>query len=381
MGALATVIAHQRTRITRIGSAAAFGAVLMGLMTLNGHADGKAAFDLGKLPDGYKTQGPEAPGQYSTMMSPGATKLQRQLELLERKVLGLSRVSAKDQVLQAERVYYLEHVALYLQLAIANAPASEVSGWEREVLLFHTARTYGLIRQHGERLYEDMLRFIDVALPGGAGAQFRKEDPKAIESIYYPNFRATTQLPPAQAQAEYERRRDEFVSKGGSLSEVTRLTRESLRQMGAVTRVEYVMRADESIWVTEGNAGHVLLAEGQPVLGAGQIVILKDRAGQVVLTVVSNASGNFRPDLSSAALVADAMAELTPISPNLVIYTKGEPIGIQTAKIYLKGRKTAPEEASAFLKKMEKTAREILSGSVNFRDAEISCEAALLNAS
>ena len=295
-----------------------------------------------KIAGGYRDGRPNAvEGTYSTVMSPGAGPYQSKALDLENQAYGLAKLSNQDPVKQSEKIYLLENQILRLNLDIASAPEGKMTGFERQALLALTARTYALARSNGERIFEDMIRFIDIKIPGPSGKQNRTELSDS-ESMYEANYRVDSDLTQAERDLRYQKHLDAFVQKGGSIKEIKTLTPTVAKNLGSYARVEYVWLLDGRIQITEGNAGHVLLAAGQPVKAAGQMIFLKDPSGKFTLLVVSNSSGNYKPDMLSVKLMANVLEKKLKIPSELVVLTKGEPMSTQAVKVYLKGEGIDP---------------------------------------
>ncbi|PIS10931.1 MAG: hypothetical protein COT73_06590, partial [Bdellovibrio sp. CG10_big_fil_rev_8_21_14_0_10_47_8] len=151
------------------------------------------------------------------------------------------------------------------------------------------------------------------------------------------NYRSDKKMTAQERKEAYEQKVASFLAEGGSLSEILLLNQVQYDKMGAVSRYEYVELADGRIFVTEGKAGHVLLAQGKTVKSAGQLVFVKNPKGQFSLAIVTNASGNYKPDLLSAELVAKRLSQETGLDSSRVVVTKGEPLSTQSVKILMKG--------------------------------------------
>lgn len=298
-------------------------------------------------------------GTYGTTVQASARIFQKRLDELSNKAYGLARMSAAQPVAQSQAIYELEFELLRLQMDIANAPDSSISAYERKALLFGTARAYGDVRHHGERLFENMIRYIDVRLPGPNGQQIRTEVASTY-SVYDPNYRSDIDLSQAERDAMYDKKKKEFLAAGGSFEEIKNLDAQSVKAMGEYSRFEYVELPGGTVKITEGKAGHILLAKGKSVKTAGQIVIVKDKKGEVILLVVSNASGSFKPDLIDAKNLADRLQRSLKVDAGLVLVTKGEPLSTQAVKIYMKADGVEKALISAKEKELDLFSKEIL---------------------
>ena len=315
-----------------------------------------------KLPDGYAPGLADAKyGTYGSIFkTQEGVRLQRRLDFLENKILGFSKLSDQDPIKQSESIYLLEAALFRLHLDIGFTGSQFLTPFEREALLYGTNRQMSSLRFHGERIFEDMVRFIDVALPGPNGIQIRRDLEGSLEALYETNFRTSTPLTEVEKQKLYTDKLNEFLKKGGVLSEMFVLNADSVSKMGAFTRLEYVVRENGQIWATEGSAGHILLAEGKAVKSGGQIIILKDPAGKPTMIIISNSSGSYKPDVFSAQRTAADLAEMFKVEESVFVTTKGEPFSKQAVKIYSKGAKSSPtllKQRMTFLEDVERRLR------------------------
>ena len=325
------------------------------LVALRGNASNHSKTE--EYPKGYQEERPGVVyGAYNTVVQALARVYQERILEIENLAYGLAKLSNTDPIKQAEKIYLLENAVVNINLDVASAPDDVMTAFEKRSLLAHTGRVYTVIRTHAERIFEDMIRYIDEKLPGSTGKQNRSESGElasTLTSTYEANYRLDNTLTPAERDANYQRFVAEFQKKGGSLTEIKTLTPALLKSFGHYTRVEYVWLIDGKIRVTPGSAGHVLLAEGKPVKAAGQIVFLKGDDGKVSLLVISNSSGNYKPDMLSIEQLASSMQKTFGIPGELVVVTKGEPMSAQAVKIYLKGRGIDPVAIKAKMAEIE----------------------------
>jgi hypothetical protein len=330
-----------------------------------------ASFDLSSIPDGIPKARESAPyGAYHTPINGAGQKLDNTISVLASKVHGLALMSSEGEAKQAEAVFYLESLIIGTFLKITNSRAEDLTAFEKEALLSRTTRLYETLRAHHERLYETMLRKIDIALPGPNGPQIRIESNDPFQTCYITNCRSETPVSETFRKTFFEKKKKEFLEEGGSLSEIKQLTPELLASFGEYTRLEYVQRSNGEIWVTEGKAGHLLLADGGSVRAAGQIVILKDAEGKPSLAIVSNASGNFKPDMTSVRGMKKTLSQIFELDSDRILSTIGEPLGTQTTAILMKAELISSDQIKSKVKAMQKT-------SESLRQSPNICESAL----
>ena len=341
-------------------------AIVFTFSTLQVWAGG--SLSTGKIPDGYQAGRTDAKyGSYHSVVAPSARTLQARLLELQNKAHGLSRLSNTDEVVQSEAVFVLENELVKLFEDVGDASASDISDTERKILLSGSVHAYQIVRTQAERLTENMVRFIDEKFPGPNGQQIRQDSENF--STYSPNYRSDHSLSEAERQKLYEARLNSFISRGGSLNEIHTLSTEFVRSLGEYTRFEYVWLPNGEIQVTEGKAGHVLLSQGNSVKSAGQIVLIKTK--NAMMLVVSNGSGNYKPDLSSAHELAEEIAHRFTIPFQYVSVTGGEPIGFQLTEIYLKGRGATPAQIQEAVERLSLAREQILN--LNLSAGGIEC--------
>jgi hypothetical protein len=345
---------------------------------VSGLSQAGAAENLLKIPKGYQAGRSDAKyGSYESVLSDEARDLQTRLINLENRIMGLSKLANEDQVQQSESIFLLEYATLRLNLDVANAPG--ITDFDRESMLYQTTRMYSAVRVHGERLFEDMVRFIDVMLPGPNGGQFRDSARTSAASTYLPNYRIDTLMSEPDRAEAYKKKVEEFKGKGGSLTEIKLFTPELIKTFKDYTRMEYVVRENGDVYVTEGSAGHILLAEGKAVKAAGQLILMRDLKGAFTLAVVSNSSGSFKPDISSAHKLGTRLATLLKIPATQVVVTKGEPLSTQAVKVFSKGLNVAKEEVKARTNRLD-TVEALLKSPFSKIKAERSCRSVFASA-
>jgi hypothetical protein len=116
--------------------------------------------------------------------------------------------------------------------------------------------------------------------------------------------------------------------------------------------LEYVVRPDQTLWVTPGKAGHLLLAEAGEVLAAGQLVLVKDVEGKVAMAVVTNASGTYKPSLFSVMNSFKDFGFVRELGPGQLVLSEGEPLTTQTVKVLMKARNIANGEVDQVIKNL-----------------------------
>lgn|GEM_PF-3954308 len=314
----------------------------------------------------------ELQGTYGSVYSDESLQsLQRRIANLEKRIMGAQGFPFEEKPVRvAEVLFLLEGAVLKLELAIANLPETAGTEFERASLQYATTRLYESVRKLSERQFEDMVRRIDVKFPGPNGKQFRQD--LGTDAFYLPNFRSSVELSPEEIQKRYLEKKESFEKAGGHLDEIKILDRNWLSTLGAYTRVEYVERENGEIAVTEGEAGHVLLANGGPVKAAGQMILLRARNGKFCFLAISNASGNFKPDLLSAQIEGMRIADILDLPPTQLAVTKGEPLSPQAVKIYGKIMEEDSDLTKARVQRLRKLEQR-LKPKIGAGELELSC--------
>lgn len=300
-------------------------------------ADGNSSLfikELNNLSDGIIAPRADVPlTTYNTEYAQTVSAQQDQLETIYRKIYGLDAIDSKDFQAKAEAVYLLENeIALFLQ----NIPTKKISSFERNSLLYRGIQAYKSLRTSAEQTYDNTLRLIDIALPGPGGPQIRVDAKKRF-ALYLPNYRSDVPLSDAEKKAFYDSKLSGFITDGGSLDEIKLLTGDDvLRDSKNLSTFEYVQLENGEVRFTAGSAGHLLLAAGSMVRAAGNIATVRDVDGKILLLVVSNSSGTFKPDIFSAEQTARTISRILKTPSNRVVVTRGEPFGLQNVKILLK---------------------------------------------
>lgn len=270
----------------------------------------------------------------SAVHDPYAIYYQKLLDQVESKVYGLSLIAVETPVAQAEKIYYVESLSLGLVREIMNDKRIETE-YERDILLYRAIKIYSDARFSAERIFEIMIRAIDAAKPGTSGIQLPTE--KADGTVVYsPNYRYERELSAIEKKNLYRAKLQEFTKAGGSLDEVKIMNPETVSALPEKSIVEFVQMANGQIRFSQGSAGHILMARGNDVLSAGTMMIVKDKAGQPRLAVISNSSGSYKPDLMPIEELSQRIGRMLGIPDEQVLITKGEPTTTQTVKILLK---------------------------------------------
>ncbi len=296
-----------------------------------------------------------APGLVLAILlgAPGTSRAQTQREVkqeyksLSREVSlvarGLETALGKDDVAVASRLYRLEMKSVGLLARNAETEYSDLedkASWMSSIRSLHDDV---LLLQ--ERVLEHTLDQLDRALPGEPNRELWARE--GID-LYRPLFRSGTpdpgRPPPTRDEGRQvlARMQQEFIDQGGGDDDINWFGPRYLETVGNGELVEWV-QLGERIRVTAAGAKHPVIADGSSVRGAGSMKIYKDSKGEVILAVVSNSSGNYKPGVGSTIGLSDKLEELG-VRRDRIVQTQilpGEPVLV---KLLLKAKKTFGKE-------------------------------------
>jgi len=213
---------------------------------------------------------------------------------------------------------------------------SEITNSDGENLNFLIEK-YQDLRRQNLSIYYKTIHFMDELFSANRSAQFAIELPGKSTAIYLPNYRQDKFLSPDKAKEELKKMKNKAAEKNIDINNKFELSLGRINEIKKrIVWLEYVKLFDEKIVVTETNMGHILLADGQPVLGAGQIMIVKNKKEQINMVVVTNASGSFMPNFEVTHHVRQQVKQIFNISEEKIVTTVGEPLSSQLLKLNAK---------------------------------------------
>lgn len=252
---------------------------------------------------------------------------------------GLETALGKDDVAVAARLYRLEMKSVGLLARNGEtdyADLEDKASWMSSIRSLHDDV---LLLQ--ERVLEHTLVQLDRALPG---EPLRELWAREGIDLYRPLYRTGTPDPGRPRPTREEgrqvlaRMQQDFFDEGGADDDIIWFGPRYLENVGNGELVEWV-QLGERIRVTAAGAKHPVIADGSSVRGAGSVKIYKDGNGEVILAVVSNSSGNYKPGVGSTIGLSDKLEELGVRRDRIVQTTilPGEPVLV---KLLLKAKKT-----------------------------------------
>jgi hypothetical protein len=254
---------------------------------------------------------------------------------------GLEHALKTDDVRAATRLYKLERKTIDLLVMtpqlLWDRPGA--AGNAQAGLRATLARIYQL----QERVQQFAIGELDRVLPGEPQrAHWAREE----RDLYRPLFRLGTPKPGEpqrtreQALADMQAR---YVEGGGTPSSFQFLSRKGLRNLVSGQLAEWVQFGRDRVRTNTAGAKHPLLAMGRSVRGAGSMKVYKNDQGKVVLVVVSNSSGNYKPGPGSTEGPVQRLIRLG-VNPAHILVTSIVPEEPELVKLLLKSKLTLNED-------------------------------------
>ena len=209
---------------------------------------------------------------------------------------------------------------------------------------------HGDVLRLQERVLQHTLDELDRALPG---EPHRDEWARDGIDLYRALLRSGTPDPNAEPRPRGEVLDDmleDFEEGGGTRDQISWLGPKYLKNAVSGELLEWV-QIGERIRLTAAGAKHPIIADtarsdssrnGTSVRGAGSLKIYKDAQGEVLMVVVSNSSGNYKPGIGSVFGMMKKLEELGIPRDRLLETTvlPGEPV---LFKLLLKSKKLSKD--------------------------------------
>lgn len=308
---------------------------------------------VAKLPDGLPKNF-QSYGNSNENNSHEGNSLLFVSELLDSKANGFVSSNQMPSDEELKNVYLLEAAIVDTIHQIANSPDFSLSVFDRSRLVYDLSQSYITVRTHAHRMSAWIQEELDRKLPGGTGLRYPVKYENSEECGFLLNCRTDKSVTSDQRKKFYEEKRKKFLASGGDLGEMFRLDLASVSKLSTLERLEYVQREDGDIWVSSGKAGHVLLAEGQPVKAAGQLLLVKSSGGQSVFVVASSGSGSYRPYRFSVDRFRSALSKAIGYPEAEILVTDEEPLAPLLLKLAHKARGTDPKVVDQIVSEIEK---------------------------
>ena len=267
-----------------------------------------------------------------------ADAVQRELADLASK---LEHLIETDDVGAATRLYGLERATIDL-IGVASEIRFGKAGARATVqaaLRAQLARIYQL----QERIQQHAIAELDRVLPGEPE---RESWAREERDLYRPLYRLGTPKPgepkktPAQALQDM---RDKHAAAGGKPTDFRFLRKGSLATLESGRLAEWVQFGSARFRMNSTGAKHPVIGMGKSVRGAGSMKIYKDRRGQVLLAVISNSSGNYKPGPGSTEAPVQRLMELG-VNPAHILVTSVIPEEPELVKLLLKSKLKMTED-------------------------------------
>ena len=260
---------------------------------------------------------------------------ERLSQALYRLADGLEHDLVQDDVQVAETLYGIEREALHLfeesmRVEFPSPTAQEGTQDNLRALV-------GRILNLEERVQKHAIETLDQALPGEPERQLWAREGN---DLYRPLYRLGTPLPgqaektPREALADMQRK---FAEKGGNDGDFHFLNRRGLAVLPSGVLAEWVQFGASRVRFTIAGAKHPVIAEGKSTRGAGSLKIWKDADGQVLLAIVSNSSGNYKPGTGSTEGPVQQLAALG-VEESRILVTSIIPSEPEIVKLLMKAK-------------------------------------------
>ncbi len=281
-----------------------------------------------------------------------ATQVEKDRESLSRQMYdladGLEHDLNSDDVKVAEALYRMERSAL--GLLVESGSVAYPSGKARDASQDNIRALVGRILRLQERVQTHAIETLDRVLPGEPGQKLSALNGK---DLYGPLFRRGTPQPGQHKQSEKEALAEmqaKSSAKGITKNDFTYLTRRAVLKMASGKLAEWTQRGKNRVRFTTAGAKHPeiaasMVSENLPrlVRGAGSFKVYKDPQGEVLLVVVSNSSGNYKPGAGATEGVVQKFMELG-IPESRVLVTSVSPEEPALVSLLMKSKLTISDE-------------------------------------
>jgi len=250
---------------------------------------------------------------------------------------NLEGLLASNDVKAAEALYGLERSAIALLQHIESHDIASQGSTHEETVGGVRSMLQRILR-YQERVKDYAQEKLDRVLPG-------EPERKLVflrgKDRYTPLFRQGTPKP-GEAQASdadrYAEMKQDFVAKGGDLKRDIRLLGiDYLRRLESGQLAEWTQLGESKISITTEGAKHPVIGGGKKVRGAGSVKVYRDHEGEVVVAIVSNSSGNYKPGVASVEGLVQKLIELG-VPEARILTTSVVPAEPELVKLLLKAR-------------------------------------------
>ena len=242
-----------------------------------------------------------------------------------------------DDVAAAEQLYRLERRLIHLlqyaesgDLASLGLSHEETTGGIRSMLQ--------RVLRYQERVKDHAQQKLDKVLPGEPGRKLFQIDGK---DHYGPLFRSGTPKPgeePASDEQRLAEMQKDFTDKGGDVKRDIKLFGlRYLRALPSGQLAEWTQIDEQRISISMRGPKHPVIGGGRKVAGAGSLKVYRDSAGEVVLAIVSNSSGNYKPGVASVEGLVAMLVDLG-VREERILTTSVVPEEPELVKLLLKAR-------------------------------------------
>ncbi|MBT8493977.1 MAG: hypothetical protein KJO07_13065 [Deltaproteobacteria bacterium] len=274
---------------------------------------------------------------------------------------GIETGIKNNDVGVAKKLYELEVRTTKLLTAATRAKGYK-SGHGKRDQISDLRGTMRQVLRLQERMLEHTLTELDKHLPG---EPHRKLWARQGVDLYRPLFRAGTPQPGQPQPQSKDVLRDmqqDFTDKGGKKSQIRYLGPKTIEKFRDGQLVEWVQIGNR-IRVTDAGAKHPVIAldrkkgvdNGKSVRGAGSMKIIRGDKGEIVMVVVSNSSGNYKPGIGSTIGLVSKLEKIGIPARRIAVTSvlPGEPVIV---KLLMKSKKKySKEQLKTHVKRLRTT--------------------------
>lgn len=332
---------------------------------------------LSDIWDAFRVDTEEQPyGVYESVLPEDLHALQTRLNAINRKTAGLLGQTLGEnapltKLEAAEYVYLLEYEIARVQLDISALEHSleGLHAAEFTALDYRAISLFEQLQHQKSGLFHDMIRYLDEKKPGPNGLQVPVgTSSDGLSKIYAPNYRSSEPLSESQKKEFYLAKLNEAKAKGFDAAKdvlVLEHLEQLTRQAGVVSYEFVEMAGSNELRLTQTSAGHLVLAEGKNVLSAGQIAAVVGENGDLLMLLISPASGTYKPDPVSAVFLKTRLQTQFRIPSYKLVTGTGEPFSTQIVKLYMKADSVNDSVIKQKVQAMEGLAQRLLSQRVD----------------
>ncbi len=246
----------------------------------------------------------------------------RELRRVEATIGSLSRARHPEPLTAKLHVLYVEAVEVLKLVSERQLPAE----LERRII----RRLQDLELVSGG-LQAEMSRRLHARNPGGAGATLvRRTAGEAVAfDRYHPSYKSPTLLPAREQRRALAKARAEHAAAHPGQRPYRPLDRALLASARSGEVLEWVAlgKPERPIIRVTRDAKHVVVANGNPVLASGGLLVHRDAAERLVAVELSNWSGTYQAELGAADYTVGVRLQRLRVPRDRIVFRTAMPGG------------------------------------------------------